>query len=80
MIDDWGIDAITPERRADLLEIIEDYYDKRSVIIASQLPVQHWHDYIGDHTIADALLDRIIHQAQIFDLKGDSMRKNNDPS
>lgn len=80
VIDDWGIDAITPERRADLLEIIEDYYDKRSVIIASQLPVQHWHDYIGDHTIADALLDRIIHQAQIFDLKGDSLRKINDPS
>lgn len=80
VIDDWGIDPISPERRADLLEIIDDQYDKRSVIISSQLPVEHWHDYIGDHTIADAILDRIIHQAKIFKLKGGSMRKNIDLS
>ena len=75
VIDDWGIDPITPERRADLLEIIDDHYDQRSIIIASQLPTEHWHDYIGDHTIADAMLDRIVHQAKIFNLKGESMRK-----
>lgn len=75
VIDDWGIDAITPERRADLLEIIDDHYDKRSIIIASQLAVEHWHDYIGDHTIADAILDRIVHQARIFEFDGHSMRR-----
>lgn len=80
VIDDWGIDPISPERRADLLEIIDDQYDQRSVIISSQLPIEHWHTYIGDHTIADAILDRIIHQAKIFKLKGDSMRKNIDLS
>ncbi len=75
VIDDWGIDAITAERRADLLEVIDDSYEQRSVIIASQLPVDHWHEYIGDNTIADAILDRIVHQAQRFKLAGDSMRK-----
>ena len=66
ILDDWGIEAISPERRTALLEVIDDQYEQRSVIIASQLPVEHWHDYIGDHTIADAILDRIIHQAQII--------------
>jgi len=80
VIDDWGLDPITAERRADLLEIIDDQYDQRSMIIASQLPVEHWHDYIGDHTIADAMLDRIIHQAQILKLTGESMRKSLEPS
>jgi len=79
VIDDWGLDVITPERRTDLLEIIDDQYDQRSVIIASQIPVEHWHDYIGEHTIADAILDRIIHQAKIFKLNGESMRKKLDP-
>lgn len=80
VIDDWGIDPIPPERRSELLEIIDDQYDQRSVIIASQLPVEHWHDYIGENTIADALLDRIIHQAKTFNLCGESMRKPIDPS
>lgn len=75
VIDDWGIEPITPERQANLLEIIDDRYDKRSMIIASQLPVQQWHDYLGDPTIADAILDRVIHQATIVSLKGESMRK-----
>ena len=79
VIDDWGIDPITPDRRADLLEIIDDQYEQRSVILAAQLPIEHWHDYIGDHTIADAMLDRIIHQAKIFKLHGESMRKKIDP-
>jgi DNA replication protein DnaC len=75
VIDDWGIDPISPERRADLLEIIEDQYENRSMIIAAQIPIEQWHDYIGDHTIADAILDRIIHQAKIFKLQGESMRR-----
>lgn len=75
VIDDLGIDAIEPQFRADLLEIIDDRYDQRSLVIAAQLPVEHWHNYIGDNTIADALLDRIIHQAKIFTLSGESMRK-----
>lgn len=77
IIDDWGIDPIPPERRADLLEIIDDQYEQRSIIIAAQIPVEHWHDYIGDHTIADAILDRVIHNAIKFNLTGESMRKNN---
>lgn len=75
ILDDWGIDPITPERRADLLEIIDDRYDGRSLIISSQLPTQHWHEYIGEHTIADAILDRVIHRAKVFNLQGESMRK-----
>lgn len=78
ILDDWGIDPIEPERRADLLEIIDDQYDQRSVIISSQLPVEHWHDYIGNHTIADALLDRIVHQAKTLTLTGESLRKKFD--
>ena len=78
VIDDWGIEPICPERRSNLLEIIDDQYDQRSVVIASQLPVERWHDYIGDQTIADALLDRIVHQAKLFKLQGESMRKKVD--
>jgi DNA replication protein DnaC len=75
VIDDWGIDTIDAPSRTDLLEIMDERYQQRSLIIATQLPVEHWHDYLGDHTIADAILDRIIHHAQIFNLQGDSMRK-----
>jgi len=80
VIDDWGIDTIPPERRADLLEIIDDHYEQRSIIIAAQLPVEHWHEYIGDNTIADAILDRIVHQAKILQLQGESLRKSVDPN
>ena len=80
VIADWGIDPIPSERRSELLEIIDDQYDQRSVIIASQLPIKHWHDYIEEHTIADALLDRIIHQAKTFNLSGESLRKAFDRS
>jgi len=80
IIDDWGIDPISPERRSDLLELIDDQYEHRSIIITSQLPVEHWHDYIGDNTIADAILDRIIHQAKTFKFDGESMRKTIDPN
>jgi DNA replication protein DnaC len=75
VIDDWGIDHIEPERRSDLLEIIDDQHEQRTLIIAAQLPVDHWHDYIGEHTIADAILDRFIHNAYQINLKGESLRK-----
>ena len=74
VIDDWGIEPILPEQRSQLLEIIDDNYENRSVIIATQLPIGHWHEYLGDHTIADAILDRIVHQAKFFEFEGPTMR------
>ena len=75
ILDDWGLSHLTPEQRHDLLEIVEDRYDRRSLLVAGQLPVAHWHEVIGDPTLADAILDRFIHNAYKIDLKGDSMRK-----
>ena len=75
ILDDWGISHLTPEQRHDLFEIVEDRYDRRSMLVAGQLPVAHWHEVIGDPTLADAILDRFIHNAYKIALKGDSMRK-----
>jgi DNA replication protein DnaC len=77
IIDDFGIDQLGRAERQDLLEIIEDRYLTRSTIIAGQLPIEHWHAFINDPTIADAVMDRIIHNAHKICLKGDgeSMRK-----
>jgi len=75
ILDDWGPEALTPEQARDLLEIVEDRYDKGSLIITSQVPVDRWHDMIGIPTLADAILDRIIHNAYRIDLAGDSLRK-----
>ena len=75
MLDDWGIHAINSTQRNDLMEVIEDRYGRRSTLIASQLPTEHWHDYIGEATIADAILDRILHSAHRLKLNGESMRK-----
>jgi len=77
IIDDWGTALLTDEERRDLFEIVEDRYDRRSTLIAAQLPVEHWHDIIGDPTLADAILDRLIHNAHTIPLKGESMRKRN---
>lgn len=77
IIDDWGLDAISAARRNDLLEIMEDRHNNRSTIIASQLPIEHWHDVIGDPTLADAILDRLLHNAYKLKLSGDSLRKKN---
>jgi len=74
ILDDWGLSPLTPDHRRDLLEIIEDRHARRSTIITSQLPVEKWHDHIADPTLADAILDRIVHGAHRFKLKGDSMR------
>lgn len=75
ILDDWGLCALTEEQRKDLLEIIEDRHGTRSTLITSQLPVEHWHKMIGDPTLADAILDRLVHNAHKINLKGESMRK-----
>jgi len=75
VFDDWGVAKLKETHRHDILEILEDRYDQRSTIIASQLPLEHWHDYIGDPTIADAVLDRTVHNAYKIELEGPSKRK-----
>lgn len=75
ILDDWGLAPMDDVGRRDLLEILDDRFDKRSTIVTSQLPLQHWHEYLGDATLADAILDRIIHNAYKIELVGESMRK-----
>ena len=75
ILDDWGTHALTDQQRLDLLEIFEERYRRKSTLITAQLPVAQWHDMIGEPTIADAILDRIVHNAHRFSLEGDSMRK-----
>lgn len=75
ILDDFGISPLTDEHRRDFLEVLDDRYKKRSTIITSQLEVKYWHGAIGDATLADAILDRVIHNAYRFDLKGDTLRK-----
>jgi DNA replication protein DnaC len=74
-LDDWGIAPLADEQRRDLLEVLEDRHGFRSTLVAAQLPVDKWHAQIGDPTLADAILDRLIHNAYKLPLKGDSMRK-----
>jgi len=75
LIDDFAIAPIGPRERSDLLEVLDDRVGTRSTIITSQLPIEHWHDYIGDPTLADAILDRLLHSAHNIHLEGESMRK-----
>ena len=75
LLDDWGPEKLSDEQRRDLLEIVEDRYEKRSTIVTSQVPVEHWYDMIGNPTIADAILDRLVHSAYRIELTGESMRK-----
>ena len=75
ILDDWGLAKLTAEHRRDLLEILEDRHGTRSNIATSQLPIEKWHDMIGDPTLADAILDRLVHNAYKINLKGESMRK-----
>ncbi|MBU6427456.1 MAG: IS21-like element helper ATPase IstB [Cyanobacteria bacterium REEB65] len=75
ILDDWGIVPLTDEQRRDLFEIAEDRHDRRSLVIASQVPPEEWHQSIGDPTLADAILDRIVHQAYKVKLTGASRRK-----
>ena len=72
VLDDWGTQGLTDQQRLDLFE---ERYQRRSTIITAQLPISGWHDMIGEPTIADAILDRIVHNAHRIELKGDSMRR-----
>src|SRR5271167_1063108 len=76
ILDDWGPDRLTASQRRDLMEIIEDRYGRGSTLITSQLPVEAWHEVIGEPTFADAILDRIVHNAYRLALEGPSMRKS----
>ena len=75
VLDDFGLQPLNQEQRHDLLEILEDRYQLRSTLVSGQLPHEHWHEQIGDPTLADAIMDRLIHNAHIIQLKGGSMRK-----
>ena len=77
ILDDFGLGKLREAHRHDLLEVLEDRYDVRSTIVTSQLPFSKWHQWIGDPTLADAVLDRIVHNAYKVALKGPSRRKNN---
>jgi DNA replication protein DnaC len=75
VIDDWAMAPLTEPERRDFWEICEDRYQARSMILTSQLPVARWHEQIGDRTIADGILDRLVHNAHRIEMRGDSMRK-----
>ena len=78
LIDDWRLAKLTAAQRRDLLEVLDDRHNRKSTLVTSQLPVEHWHKIIGDPTLADVILDRLVHHvhhAYRIDLKGESMRK-----
>jgi len=75
ILDDWGPDRLNASQRRDLMEIVEDRYEAGSTLITSQLPIDAWHDVIGEPTFADAILDRLVHNAYRVELDGQSMRK-----
>lgn len=75
IIDDWAMTRLTAEQRRDLMEVIDDRHQRTSTILATQIPLQRWHDAIGDPTYADAILDRVVHNAYRIELRGDSMRR-----
>ena len=76
ILDDFGLQPLDNQNRSALMELIEDRHGKKSTIITSQLPVKEWYDIIGEKTVADAILDRLVHDAHRIDIEGDSMRKN----
>ena len=75
IIDDFGLGKLREAQRHDLLEVLEDRYGDRSTVVTSQLPVKRWHAWVGDPTLADAILDRLVHNAYKLELKGPSQRK-----
>ncbi len=75
LIDDWGLAPPQASERSDLLEVLDDRVGARATVITSQLPVEHWHEYLGEPTLADAILDRILHSSHRLALAGESMRK-----
>ena len=74
--DDWAMAPLSEPERRDFWEICEDRYQMRSTILTSQLPVSRWHEQIGDPTLADGILDRLVHNAHRIEMRGDSMRKS----
>src|SRR5437588_52713 len=82
VLDDWGLTALATQDRADLLEILDDRVNTGSTLIASQLPIDKWHAYLGEPTVADAILDRLVHHSHRIELKvpGESMRKTRAPA
>jgi DNA replication protein DnaC len=74
ILDDWGPEQLDAEQRRDRLEIVEDRYDRRSTIVTSQAPIETWYEIVGNPTIADALLDRLVHNAYRIELRGESLR------
>ena len=78
LLDDFGLAKLNADHRRDLLELLEDRYATRSTLVTSQLPIEKWHDCLGDLTFADAILDRLVHNAYKLKLKGGSMRKKKD--
>jgi DNA replication protein DnaC len=79
ILDDWGLAPLTAEGRRDLLELLDDRYNRQSTVVTSQLPVAAWHAYLNEPTLADAILDRLVHNAYILNLTGESMRKRQTP-
>ena len=77
VLDDWGLEPFDAAARHDLLEILEERYGRKSTVITSQLPINRWHEIIGDPTYADAILDRLVHNAHRIELIGESMRRVN---
>jgi len=75
ILDDWGPETLSADQARDLLEIVEDRYDAGSILLTSQVPIDRWHDIVGNPTLADAILDRVIHSAYKIELAGESMRK-----
>ena len=75
ILDDWGLEGFKGKQVSDLLDVIEDRYEQRSTIIVSQLPVSEWYGLMDNPTVADALLDRVIHNAHRLELTGESQRK-----
>ena len=75
ILDDFGLTHLEQQQQMDLMEMIEDRHGKSSTMIASQLPVANWYDVIGEETIADAILDRLVHTSYRIELKGESLRK-----
>ena len=75
VLDDWGLTPLNDEQRRDLLEILDDRFNARSTLVTSQLPITHWHEYLADPTLADAILDRLVHCAYKLNLSGESLRK-----
>ena len=75
ILDDWGLATLSDENRRDILELLEDRYGRGATIVTSQFPVDHWHQALGDPMLADAILDRLLHNAYKLSLRGDSMRK-----